>query len=990
MRLSGDQLAILSRLSDEWLDLPEGQRIEWRYKACRQYPSLSLAISAIADDFTGLGTSPQLQHTFTEREIDEHAFVAGDLIGPYQLLRQIGAGGMGVVWLAQQADGQIARTVALKLPLQTFAERGPRARFVRERNILAALDHPNIAKILDAGVTADGQPYMAMPYVDGKAITVHCDLHQLDVVARVKLFIELLNAVQYAHSNLIVHRDLKPSNILVATDGNVMLLDFGIAKLLDTSLSGASSESGAPMTQFEGIALTLDYASPEQVAGQPVATQTDIYSSGVVLYELLVGKRPYRLRRATRAAVEEAVLEQEIKVPSSRVDETASRRCNLNRRALGNALRGDLDAIVLKALRKSANDRYSTTQAFADDLQCWLEKKPVSAQPDKLGYRVRRLFARQWRLIAASSVAALILIVMTATALVQAIDAKHSSQVAIDESRKAKAIASFLTDIFKMNGADQADPATARSRTAEQLLDVGAKRIQTSLLDAPGQQIELLRLMALMYLEMRLPDRAVELAEQAIVVAKKAYGADDPRTLAEVANLATWAFSHNLPERGSRALELVLPEFDRLAGSDDIAIRRVAGRVIDAKLADELFNHVHAALPTARRAARLYLTFPLAEYDSGRHHLLAVANFKNFEFSEAEQHFSESERIQLSRGNLSAASYPGWYSQLLALTGRYIEAETKFESALAMERHSDADGARIEDWVIYHFAKFLMNTSRYAEALELSQTGGNGARIDLRKKLQVSMRSLWAKGEALVCIGRVEEGLETLDKADVVAKAKWGDLATSVLPYGRILAMLEVGDLDGATSQLDATEKILKELDAQASTDSRLYWRYRLSLLIARKKTAEAREMLNHARPFLSPLGAGLSQLAMTDWLEAAVEQQEAKHSTARRRLEARLAQISDSPDRLWLREWEARLLESLGVSLVAQGENNAAQVSFEKAVEIYKEILDPKTSLSVGRVYVRLAEVQLQAAQLKKSRLFLAQADAIRRKHSKFVQWVF
>jgi serine/threonine-protein kinase len=311
--IDAQALAQLARLTDEWMDLTAAQRPQWREAMMRRHPALARAIASFTDADHDSATLPPVT-LGAEPGTDSHA--DGSRVGPFRLLREIGRGGMGTVWLAEQADGRMQRRVALKLPMIDVAPRAWLARYSRERDILATLDHPGIAKLFDAGVADGEQPYLAMQFVPGLTLTGHADAHGLDLPARLRLFIELLDAVQHAHSALVVHRDLKPSNILVNDDGRVVLLDFGIAKLLDTA-PPTPLEPG--LTEMAGVALTLDYASPEQVAGRAIGTRSDTYSLGIVLYELLAGQRPYRLRRSSRAAMEEAVLEQDL-LPPQRPD----------------------------------------------------------------------------------------------------------------------------------------------------------------------------------------------------------------------------------------------------------------------------------------------------------------------------------------------------------------------------------------------------------------------------------------------------------------------------------------------------------------------------------------------------------------------------------------------------------------------------------------------------------------------------------------------
>jgi serine/threonine protein kinase len=317
-------------------------------------------------------------------------FLAGDFVGPYRLVRELGRGGMGMVWLAERADGVLDRQVALKLPILSLSKRGLIDRFNRERDILARLTHPRIARLYDAGVADQGQPFLAIEYVEGETIAAHCDRARFGIKPRLKLFLQVLDAVQYAHANLVVHRDLKPANILVTTAGDVRLLDFGIAKLVT---EGEAQET--ELTRIAGHVLTPDYASPEQVAGNTITTASDVYSLGVVLFELLTGERPYKLKWQTRRCLEEAVVADEALRPSQTVrdpDKAHARDTTLKK--LCRDLKGDLDTIVLKALSKAPQERYPTVDAFAQDVGRYLSGEPVLARPENRWYRFGKFVKR--------------------------------------------------------------------------------------------------------------------------------------------------------------------------------------------------------------------------------------------------------------------------------------------------------------------------------------------------------------------------------------------------------------------------------------------------------------------------------------------------------------------------------------------------------------------------------------------------------------------
>jgi len=330
---------------------------------------------------------------------DRAALKPDSLVGIYRLVREIGHGGMSTVWLAMRTDELTTRPVALKLPHTHLLGALFADRFARERDILANLTHPNIAHIYDAGISPHGQPFLAMEYVAGDTLTQYCESHGLGIADRLGLFLQVLAAVAYAHGQSVIHRDLKPSNILVREGGQVVLLDFGIAKLL---VDGMADET--ELTRQAGATLTPQYASPEQIRGDPLGPATDIYSLGVVLYELLTTRRPYAQARSSRRDLEDAILSADPRPPSEAVGGEA---------ALRKALQGDLDTIVLKALHKQPEQRYPTVDAFADDLRRHLRHEAIRARPDTLGYRLRSLAARHRTLAGLGAAAAVALLAGT-------------------------------------------------------------------------------------------------------------------------------------------------------------------------------------------------------------------------------------------------------------------------------------------------------------------------------------------------------------------------------------------------------------------------------------------------------------------------------------------------------------------------------------------------------------------------------------------------
>jgi serine/threonine protein kinase/tetratricopeptide (TPR) repeat protein len=394
MALTFEQMTRLNRLLDEALELDEPARRRWLEDLDPTHADLRVVLEkSLLDGWSSDQTLPKIDFRGigSGSLFPTNDLKSGERIGPYELVRPLGAGGMAEVWLARRADGAFQREVALKLPMIGGLRRDLERRFVHERDILACLEHVNIARFYDAGVSAEGLPFLALEFVPGQPITQWCDSQNLDVAARLRLFLQVLGAVHYAHKRQVVHRDIKPSNILVTNEGQVRLLDFGVAKMLEQN-------DATQLTQIYGRALTPDYASPEHLMGEAVGTLSDVYSLGVVLYELLAGQRPYKLKsRTSSVELERAIVDAQIQRPSTQgLDSAAATRSSSPAR-LVSALRGDIDAIVLKALEREPARRYASVQDLADDLRRHLEGQPVRAKPPSLLYRGSKL-ARRHRL----------------------------------------------------------------------------------------------------------------------------------------------------------------------------------------------------------------------------------------------------------------------------------------------------------------------------------------------------------------------------------------------------------------------------------------------------------------------------------------------------------------------------------------------------------------------------------------------------------------
>ncbi len=520
----------VKKLLEAALEREPSQRGAFLAEACAGDAALKNEIESLIASYeeeTDFLESPALGRAARGLINDPPQSMTGKLIGAYKVIREISHGGMGTVYLAARADDQYRKRAAIKLIKRGMDTEDILSRFRHERQILASLDHPNIARLLEGGTTADGLPYFVMEYIEGQTIDGYCDSKKLSTVERLKLFRTVCAAVHYAHQNLVVHRDLKPSNILVTADGTPKLLDFGIAKLLNPELY---AQTIAP-TAIALRPMTPDYASPEQVRGQPITTASDIYSLGVLLYELLTGHRPYRIKSSAPQEIERVICEQEPEKPSTAVNrredvatsdgthrtitpESVSHTREGEPDKLRRRLSGDLDNIVLMAMRKEPQRRYASVGQLSEDIRKHLEGLPVIARKDTFGYRSGKFVRRH---TVGVSVAAL-LFVLVITFSIMTI--RQSRRLA-HERDKAERVSAFLIDIFKVS-----DPSEAKgnSVTAREILDRGAARIETELKGQPEVQATLLDTVGVVYRSLGLFDKAIPLLQKSLDIRRETLG----------------------------------------------------------------------------------------------------------------------------------------------------------------------------------------------------------------------------------------------------------------------------------------------------------------------------------------------------------------------------------------------------------------------------------------------------------------------------------
>ena len=701
------------------------------------------------------------------------------LVGPYRLLREIGQGGMASVWLAERADGLLDRRIALKLPhpgsgdaaFLPFTDR-----MARERNILASLTHPHIARLYDAGLTDEGRPYLALEYVDGEPIDAYAASRGLGLRARIELVVQVARAVAHAHARLVVHRDLKPSNILVDAAGQAHLLDFGIAALVDAqqgddpqALTGAPIDDpkAAPLTQFAGRALTPDYASPEQIRGDAIGTASDVYSLGVVLFELLAGARPYRLERGLgAAALADASARIEVPAASSVATDAVRRR----------QLEGDLDAILARALAKACGERYATIDALADDLERHLRSEPVQARPGTRWYRMDR-WVRRHKLEtavglaigvavpagAAAQAAVLVAIAGGAgAALWQARKARAQAAEAQRQTKRAQAVQGFLLEIFRANSDRQADPLKARNATARELLDLGAQRVETALQDEPEARAEVMQTLAEMYYQLQLNDEAAAIDTRRIALLKQLHGANDKRVAGALILLAS---SLHATARRSEILP-ALEEARRILDANGDQSSRLRGDLL-TRLAQRHQNVSFEKMQVYADAAVAVLRahqVPNEDRLGTALHLAARARVQLGAYAEGERLYRESiaeVRKETPVAHLNVV-------QALVALGECLALQHKADAAVQTYRDAAATGRK---YLGESDPGFIVAQSRLAALLHATGRREEGRRLHqdaLQRVLEVkgSDDTLFTPivrmdfGRSLFAEGRLRDALE--------------------------------------------------------------------------------------------------------------------------------------------------------------------------------------------------------------------------------------
>ena len=810
---------------------------------------------------------------------------AGQRLGPYRIERPLGEGGMGMVYLAVRDDEVYRKQVAIKVLRAGLGSGSMQARFRSERQILAQLDHPNIARLLDGGTTGAGVPYLVMEYVAGEPITSWCDRRSLPLRGRLELFRNVCAAVEYAHAHLVVHRDLKPSNILVTDDGTPKLLDFGIAKLL-------SGDNGAaftvPVTEAGLRLMTPEYASPEQVRGDPVTTSCDVYALGVVLYELVTGRRPVTFESRTPIEIERRIADHVPPAPGTG---------------------GDLDNIILLALDKDPARRYATVDQLDADVARHLDGRPVMARPATLRYRART-FVRRHRLGVAAAAAFVLLLAAFGVAMsVVAARLARERDRAVAAERESRQIAAFLGDIFNVS-----NPGEQRGRTitAQEILDQGAARIRTELADQPLVQATLMDTIGKVYQNLGLYDAARAQIERSVSLRQAALGADALETLQARNDLAEIDRSQSRFDAAEKELRAVLAARERLLPADD---PKIAESLNNLGLVLRERNRYKEAEPLLRRALEI------RRRTLGDRHVDTTVTMTNLgQVLDSEGRLDEAETVLRQALDIRSATLGSDHprtlntmSTLAALLGRKgdrADAERMLREVLAGRRKVVGDRHPETAATMNTLASLLQDVGRleeaealYREALSIqrersgersndvaltlnnlaslleSRHDGNAAEPLYRESLAIRRELFGANsastaraqhnlGRVLIAIGRTADGEREVRQALDTRRAALGpdhpDVASSLVTLAALAR--DRHDLGGAEAQYrDALAIRMKRFGPQ-NPQTALAQVGLAEALLDRGARAEAQALLDAALPILrKTLTPGHADLARAE-----------------------------------------------------------------------------------------------------------------------------
>jgi serine/threonine protein kinase len=888
-RLSAERWRVVIPYLDAALELDGAQRDAWLDGLRHEDGALAQDIEELLHKHEALDAAG-----FMDRGIGEAppaVSLEGQVLGAYTLRTPLGQGGMGSVWLADRTDGRYRGAVAVKLLNPSLVGREGEGRFRREGSILARLRHANIAQLIDAGVSPAGQPYLVLEHVDGLRIDSYCDEHALPVEARVRLFLDVLAAVAHAHQNLVVHRDLKPSNVMVAADGRVKLLDFGIAKLLQREADETTglSRDGAHL-------MTPQYAAPEQLTGGDVTTATDVHALGALLYLLVTGCHASASETGSPAELVRAIVETEpvrlsdaallerpgVEAPSER----AARRATTPKK-LASALRGDLDNIVGMALKKQPAERYASAEAMADDLRRSLDHRPVRARKDSLGYRARTFAGRNRVGLAAAAVATAALVTGTVVALWQARQAaaeRDRALVELNRSQATNSLAAFLLA--------EARPSVGRPLSNADLLARGERFVQRRFAADPAMQAHLLMELSHRYRENNQYDRWRATRERA------------------------FALSRGLPDVGLRARAAclhaaALDDLGKIAESDALLASALAD--LDARSASAAADEIVCRMSEASMASR--------RNDSAR--VIAAA-----------------ERAVALEDAWAGPSGPGFRALLTLAVGYYQGGRT--EEALAANQRLAAmieqQGLEetLEAWSAFHnWSLALRSAGEDLRAVEMSTRAYDIARR--RDSEQGVTSGLLHRHSTMLCaVGRCREAVPLAEEAVAksVATGSPGRRVTALAIASVVHA--GAGDLDRAERMLAESEKLLECCRQQLPDQQAWIERRRAQVALLRGDPRRALELAERARAL--PHASDTVELMLV----LAQAQNETGAFAAARASAAQAAKEDEPWRRRPLSSWAGQIHLESGIARAGEGDRTGGREEVELALRHLQATLGP------------------------------------------------
>jgi serine/threonine-protein kinase len=883
--LSRERWRALMPHLDRALEMGPDERVAWLHSLHAHDPTLAADVETLLAEHDSLSREGFLEGDTPA--LLARGSAAGQQVGAYELLSPIGQGGMGSVWLARRCDGRFEGLAAVKLLHASLIGQAGEARFQREGSILAQLKHPHIAHLIDAGVSPMGTPYLVLEHVDGERIDRFCDRHRLGLQARIRLFLDVLAAVAFAHAHLIVHRDLKPSNVLVTGQGQVRLLDFGIAKLLEAD---TGSGEATALTREGGALLTPEHAAPEQLTGGPVTTATDVYALGVLLYLLLSGRHPAgdATRSAAdlfRAIVDSEPLRMSSAVAATRTSAPQPATQNAELRAttpdkLRRLLRDDLDTIVAKALRKDPAERYTSVTALADDLRRHLNHQPIAARPDTLAYRAAKFVRRHRAPVAASAVLAVVLVAATVVSTQQMLEARRQREQAEFQARRAQASSEFMRSLVTEIG--------TTPMTMKDVLDRGVLTLEQQYGDDQAFVARMLVQLSGPYVDLgeyekpaAMMARALEIAtrlDDADLLAATHCGAGDDA----VSRRDLMAARTHLSEGLRHVTRLKAPSPGLLV---ECAVGETRLAVAEGRF-DDAIGHATRGVTVLEEAGNTLST----RYTS------ALNNLANA-YSQAGRH---REAIRVRRKTTEVSKQIG--------RGRTI--------GFVAQLHNQGMSERALGW-------WLMAERTILQAMEIARGHDRSGRVPPFLSLNYA--------RLLIAFGRVGEGSEwlrrTLDQAE--ASSRFAIVARLALASAR----MDQGDLAGARAGLQQTERELAH--SPLSSDRVALAQLRARVALAEGRLEEARHHLAEglrgegypAR--FSPAVNELLELASS----LAIEARDLEEAIRLAADAVKACELHFGVEEASAHTGRARL--TLGLALAANGRNAEARAELERATAL-------------------------------------------------------